>query len=147
MRGMTWTNWEGRSKAVGEAFMKWPTDVFVGFMARHSRRIGAGSFEAGRLAMALEIITVIRILEEYELIAEHEQVISVLQTLLRDQGLEERATAWYEMLDEWRKPKFYDDVSAALDVQPSERVTPREITPPHGSNDAPHGSDQSRDPS
>jgi predicted nucleic-acid-binding protein len=126
--------------------MKRPTDVLRRYLAQDTP-IESGSFELGRTAMALEIMTIIRILEEYELIAEHEQMISVLQTLLRDQGLEDRATAWYEMLNEWRKPKFYDDVSGALDVQPSEHAIPREITPPHGSNDAPHGSDQSRDPS
>jgi hypothetical protein len=66
-------------------------------------------FTLGRLSMALEMITVIKTIED-ELVPmltlQRHEVISVLQTLLKDQDLAEPAMEWYEALTLWRQPVF-----------------------------------------
>jgi hypothetical protein len=68
-------------------------------------------FTLGRLSMALEIITVIKTLED-ELVPmlslKRYEIISVLETLLRDQDLAESAMEWYEALTLWRQPVISD---------------------------------------
>lgn len=134
-----------------DEFMERPTDVLVSYLARRNKRAEGQirrQLRYGRLAMALEIITVMKIIEDHSLLPSKEDTIAVLQTLIVDQELLEDAGQCYEVLNEWRKIKFYDDASyVAPDVQPSEHVAPRGTTLPRGSNDAPHGSDRSRDPS
>jgi hypothetical protein len=105
------TYWEERLRAV-DNFMMRPTDVLRSYLAQ-DRTVDIGSFELGRIAMALEVVTVTRILEEYELLTENEQAIAMLQTLLIDQEISEAALNWYEMLSDWRKIKLADDGSDA----------------------------------
>jgi hypothetical protein len=144
---VTWINWEGRSRVVDEAFMRRPTEVLRSYLATH-KEADERSFELGRVAMALEIVTVMRVLEEYELIAEHERMISILQTLLRDQDLEDYATEWYEMLNEWRRIKLYDAVSdARRTTDASALVGPSDAELPPAPSDAPPSNNRSRDQS
>lgn len=128
-------------------FIQRPTDVLQSYMAAH----GFDGNEVytlmrmGRIAMALEIITVIKLLEEHELLAEHEQTISVLQTLLVDQELMEPALGYYEELSRWRRIKV-DASYEVPGVQPSEHAVPRDDAPPPDSTDALRGNGQSLDP-
>jgi len=68
------------------------------------------AFEMGRLAMALEVQTRIRFLEgvggEALLLGTREEMVSMLQTFLRDQGLDDLSAEWYERMLEDRKLKF-----------------------------------------
>lgn len=67
------------------------------------------AFESGRLAMALEILTVVKTLEDERvpmLALQRAEIISVLETLLVDQGLDEVADRWYGWLGKFRQPKF-----------------------------------------
>jgi hypothetical protein len=77
-------------------FIKRPTQLFCRLMGIHLHdRI----FMAGRMSVALEVVTVIRTLDEIPSImhpAESAVVVSVLQTLLRDQGLD----GAYELYDD-----------------------------------------------
>ena len=137
-------------------FMARPTDVLVSFMA-HRREMPENMIREmlplGRLSMALEIITVMRLLEEHQLMAEHEAMVACLQTLLVDQDYGELAHEWYEHLAEWRRIKLVPGESdserdasiVAPDVQPSEHAVPPDAPPPPDSTDAPPGSDQTTD--
>lgn len=104
----------------------------------------------GRLAMALEIVTTIRTLEQHSLlIYSPQETISVLQTLLQDQELAEQAVEWYELLAEWRKPKFEVaevDVDAVLDAAPSELEALEDAPALHGRRFSLPYTDQTKDP-
>jgi hypothetical protein len=138
-------------------FMARPTDELVSYLAErptNSRGRDAFMLRMGRIAMAMEIMTVVKVLEEHQLLAEHEQMISVLKTLIVDQDLSVDAEQWYEYLSEWRKLKLVpvelgyvqpSDAGPIHDAQPSDAGTPRGTQPPHGSTDAPHGSGRTTD--
>lgn len=136
------------------SFMARPTQEFERYLELN---YGAprGWYRMGRIAMALEVITVIRLLEDHEeLVAHAQECISVLQTLLNDQGLTDDGYAWYERLVEWRKPKLAlvspslgpDDDALDHDAQPSEPVTEQDAPPPHEDTSAQPCSDQTTDP-
>jgi hypothetical protein len=113
-------NTQAHSRALlGEDFIKDPTDVFRQWIARNGLQSNDPLW-SGRLAMALEIMTLQRLLDYLQLESEHEQTISVLQTLLQDQGIAEAATQWYERLSEWRRVK----IVRADEHVPSERASP-----------------------
>jgi hypothetical protein len=86
-------------------------------------RIGTGKeYEYGRLSLALEILTVVKTLEDERvpmLALQRAETISVLRTLLVDQGMDTMAETWYDFLVEWRQPKFVAEgvsVPASADV-------------------------------
>jgi hypothetical protein len=83
--------------------MKRPTQVLLKII-----KLGdAESFQAGRMAMALELITVIKTLEDHPIMdfTETRAVVNVLRTLIVDQDLTS-AYEVYDRLDELRKPVF-----------------------------------------
>lgn len=129
-------------------FMSRPTDVLRSYMATHGFPEGEADdlLRMGRIAMALEILTVVKVLEDHQLMAEHEQMISVLMTLLVDQGLLGIGEEYYAELSEWRRIKA-DEVSvSAHGVHASEPGVRLHVVPPPDSTDALHGSDQTKDP-
>lgn len=142
---------------MAEEFMKRPTEVLASYMAANTdqperywmRRMGPG-----RIAMAMELITVIRILESIQIAAEHEQTISVLQTLLVDQQLAELGAEWYSKLSEWRRiktviyePGVGEHVGIVqIGAQPSAVEAPPSAELPLGNTDAQPCIDQTTDP-
>jgi hypothetical protein len=135
-------------KAV-DNFMMRPTDVLVSYLATQggwndrSKHV----FRLGRIAMALEIVTVTRVLEEYELLAENEQAIAMLQTLLVDQELAEEALDWYEHLSDWRRIRLADDGSDAYRRAVAlGLVDHASAALPDAPSDAPPGSNRMTDP-
>lgn len=89
---------------------------------------GWDMYRFGKLAMTLEIMTVVKTLEGVAgsslLALEKEEVISVLTGVLRSTGMEADGEEWYEMLAAWRRPTFVsedpdtdrDDVASSLSV-------------------------------
>jgi len=134
-----------------DEFMSRPTDVLVSFMARqsgNSERDIRTVLLMGRIAMAMEILTVMHLIEDHSILASREETLSVLQTLLKEQELEDETALWYARLSEWRKPKFETgedgDGYREVDVS-SHAVRQRDLLLPD-STDAPPGSDQTTDP-
>src|SRR4249920_2022226 len=80
------------------------TSVLMAYMKAQKIR---PSFGHGQLALGLEVVSLIRTLESFPVVnvAEREGTVATLHTLLREQGLENAYEA-YEMLAEWRKPRF-----------------------------------------
>jgi hypothetical protein len=78
-------------------------------------------YQYGMLAMSLELITRIKVLEELPVTTEvgRQEAITVLHTMLTELGISELAYDWYEKLDEARKPKFrpVPDVYERLEQQ------------------------------
>src|SRR5262245_32489674 len=101
-------------------FMKDPTEVYRAWLRAHESEAG---FEEGRMAMALEIITVRASLKAVGMLST--ELVSVIETFLVDQDLLEEAEALYAELSDWRRTKFVADVS---DV--SEPEAPRRAGPP-----------------
>jgi hypothetical protein len=148
---LMWINSEGRLKVVDDEFMARPTDVFVSYLARRFHKSESSivsMLRIGRIAMAMEILTTVQVIEDHSVIASKYETIAVLETLLRDQGLDESAEQWYEFLARWRTIKFHDAVADASvhNAPPSELASPQDDALPHEASDAPHGSDQSQDP-
>jgi hypothetical protein len=144
---------------MSDSFMARPTDVLVSYLAQSTGMTEAvvrRTLRTGRIAMGMEILTVMRLLEDHQLMTEHEAMVSCLQTLLIDQGLAEDAMVWYGNLSEWRKPKLVPDSSqiigrdadaSDLDAQPSEHEAPQAAPAPDGSTLAQPGNGRSSDPS
>lgn len=88
------------------SFMSEPAKVFKAYLR------GTASedmwYQYGMLAMSLEMITRIKVLEELPVTTEvgRQEAITVLHTMLTEMDISELAWEWYEKLDEWRKPKF-----------------------------------------
>jgi hypothetical protein len=95
-------------------FMARPTDVFVSYLAQRQGTEETAErllMTTGRLAMALEVVSVIRLLEDHEALVTHaNEAISILQTLLNDQNLHSVHDI-YDELCEWRRIKLADDAS------------------------------------
>jgi hypothetical protein len=66
------------------------------------------AYDCGRLAMALEIITQIKALESLPVVSDlgRQEAVTALYAVLTETGFEDEAYRWYEMLGEWRRPKF-----------------------------------------
>jgi len=95
---------------MAQEFIKNPTETVRALLKID---VANGAFSAGRLAMALEVVTVIRTLEEIPSIMQPREsavVISVLQTFLVDQGFD-----WcyrtYDELSASRRPTFVPEPS------------------------------------
>lgn len=120
-------------------YMSRPTEVLKTYLKEYDLIGGTrknSGWILGRLSMALEILTVIKTLED-ELVPmltiNRSETISVLRTLLRDLDFEETAEEWYERLCEWRKPTFVSVPFAGLEgpVSPSsEQREPDDDHPP-----------------
>jgi len=135
---------------VVDEFIESPTDVLISYLATEvkiDRRAIRQMIRTGRIAMCMELMTVVKLLEDHEHILVHaSECIAVLKTLIRDQDLEEAAESWYHNLNEWRRIKLADDVSEALDALPSEPEVPADDVPLPDSNGAQQQSDQTKDP-
>jgi hypothetical protein len=93
-----------------EAFIKNPTEVWMQYLdVGYGRKLkGHALFDYGRVAMGLEIVTKIKMLESLPVTTEYgrQEAISALHTILVEQGLAESIYALYDELNDWRKPKF-----------------------------------------
>lgn len=107
-------------------------------------RLAKGYFDLGRVAMAMEILTVVKTLEgavgSSLLALEREEIISVLLTLVRNQDLEEVANAWYDYLSKARRLSFV--AVASEDELRDARVSAfeaqlRALPPPLDSDESP----------
>lgn len=90
-----------------ETYMAHPTAVLKAYMQAHQIE---RDLSWGQLAMGLEVVTLIRTLEDIPVVneAEKEGTIACLVTLLREQQLEE-VYGFYDALAEWRKPRFVSE--------------------------------------
>ena len=130
-------------------FMRRPTETMVSYLAARTGKSPVQIvrlLELGRVAMAMELITVVKIIEDHSLLPSKEDTIATIQTLIIDQELLDLADEWYSNLSEWRRLRFIDgaDVSHATDA--SAYAYRRGAAPPHDTPDAPPGSDQTKDP-
>src|SRR5215831_16584561 len=103
----------GRGRTMGE-FMSHPSDVLL--MAWGN--VVGSEYQLGRLAMALEVITSIRSIEDVPVLDERckASVVAALETLIVDQELEDAYTLYAELC-EWRRLKFLS-VGELPDVSP-----------------------------
>ena len=132
-----------------ENFMSRPTDEFVSYLAAATGKSPVEVLRLlslGRIAMAMELMTVARVIEDHSLLPSKEDTIAVIQTLIIDQDLLEAADEWYNRLSDWRRIKIADDADASHGVDASDRVGPIDAGPPLEQPDAPPGSDRSQDP-
>jgi hypothetical protein len=123
-----------------ENFIARPTDVFVSYLAQRQgtqEKVERRLLTTGRIAMGLEIVSVIRLLEDHdELVVHAPEAISILQTLLNDQDLHV-AHEIYDELCEWRRIKLGPDEAgtahasddASHDAQPSDDEAPPRAQP------------------
>jgi hypothetical protein len=65
--------------------------------------------ECGRLAMALEMLTQMKVIRELPMTDLSIQLEGAFQAFLIDQGLLDEAERWYDRLDAWRAPKFIEE--------------------------------------
>lgn len=90
------------------SFIHEPTAVLVKNLGQSLR--DETSFWYGRLAMALEVVTLIKTLEDVPGTSATEtgrqETIAVLQGFLKSQGFDELAYKHYDVLNEWRRLKF-----------------------------------------
>ena len=88
-----------------------PSEVFKLYLSE-KMSVSPDGIQYGMLAMALEVVTVIKTLEALPTtsVGTRSETISVLHTLLQDVGLDVYAYEWYERLDEWRRPTFVPSV-------------------------------------
>lgn len=91
------------------SFMAQPAQVFKSYL--EATAFEDRWYQYGMLAMSLEIITRIKVLEELPVTTEvgRQEAITVLHTMLTEIGISELAHEWYDRLDEWRKPKFSEE--------------------------------------
>jgi len=103
---------------MSEDFIARPTEVYRQYLEYWASNGREGNWwEEGRLAMALEIITVRKSLRSMGVTD-----TSVLDSLLVDQGLFDQAEELYEVLNEWRRPRFLaEDLDSG---QPDESSSP-----------------------
>lgn len=89
-------------------YMADATNVLKQHLERLSVRLDSRSFELGQLAMALEIVTLIRSLEALPVVSDlgRQEAITALHTLLVEQGIEDLAYEWYDFLSASRRPRF-----------------------------------------
>jgi hypothetical protein len=90
--------------------MKNPTSVWLSYLSvvyGHKLK-GRAPFDYGRVAMALEIVSKIKLLESLPVTTEYgrQEAISALHTILVETGLAESVYDLYEQLNDWRRPKF-----------------------------------------
>lgn len=93
-----------------ETFIDRPTELYREWLSRRGTIREDIGFEEGRMAMAMEIITVRRSLKAVGMLTT--EMVSTLDALLADQGLIDTAEAMYAELAEWRKPKFMAEPSS-----------------------------------
>ncbi len=98
-------------------FIQSPSKLLLEYLIKRGMVAGKRErrvFEAGILAMGLEIVTVLKTLEGIPITSEaaRAETESVLHTLLVEMGIADHVYELYGNLDEWRKPKFRAAVPA-----------------------------------
>ncbi len=143
-------------------YMADPSNVFKSFLEyNHRSQQWRAGYQAGVMAMALELITVAKTIEALPSPdpVVPEEIISTIYTLLNGMDLTEQATLWYERVSDWRRPKFVGEHAVApsgvalvgqLSLLPdpessSSGVSPLGAAARLGTLHAPPHSDQSRD--
>jgi hypothetical protein len=65
-------------------------------------------FEYGCLAMALQVVTWIKTLEELPITTDvgRQETITALHTMLTELGIADEAYEWYDFLSQWRQLSF-----------------------------------------
>lgn len=90
---------------MGAVFMSEPTKVLAEYLK--GKEMSAGViFETGRLAMALEVLTQIKILRSMPITDHAAEMEAAFVAFLVDQDIYDEAEKWYGRLDAWRAPKF-----------------------------------------
>lgn len=91
-------------------FISRPSDTLWAYL-REERAPGSRRwYEYGQLAMALEVVTLIKVVESLPVVGEvgRQETVSALQTLLVDTGLSDYAWQVYDELGKWRRVKFLE---------------------------------------
>lgn len=116
---------------MSEEFIMRPTEDVV----RHLGLERSAEFEAGRMAMALECITVVRAIEGNPLLRSDVSaaVVSVLETLLVDQGLT-NAYEVYDALSRARRPTFVPVPSLVGNADADDAPSPDQASLSDGSS-------------
>lgn len=132
------------------AFIAKPTGLLKQYVASLGERMDSGSFLVGQMAMALEIITQIKCLEDLKVMSDtaKAEAVTALETLLTDCGIHDSAYEMYDKLNEWRRLKFtpahpllrHDDEQPSLERA---RIAHAVVSAAH----APRSQPQSRGPS
>jgi hypothetical protein len=116
----TLPQWNSSEGLVGDShYMKDPSDVFKKFLEYDLRsHEWQGGYQAGVMAMALELITVAKTIEALpsENPAIPEEIISTIYTLLNGMDLTEQASVWYDRVADWRRPKFVGDEPSLVGI-------------------------------
>jgi hypothetical protein len=114
-------------------FMVDPTEVLIRAFEVDAKDL---SFQVGRTAMALEVVSIIRVVDSVPELspAETAAVVSVLETLLVNQGLT-GAYALYDSLSASRRPVFVpvdpgEDLALQSDAPSSPGADPEQTPPP-----------------
>src|SRR5262245_35579115 len=118
-----------------QRFIAEPTRVLQQYLREHQSQ-PMSLWDAGRLSMALEILTTVEVLEfATPVVGASPDPVNVLRTLLADVGMLDDAEEWYELLNVWRRVKFVpasDDVrlhSVSSEQSPSSQRTLPESQP------------------
>jgi hypothetical protein len=93
--------------------IKHPSQVLLQYLANSYPVEKPDQYRVGFLAMALEIITHMRLLEILPVVdgQARQEALTAFQTLLHDTGIEADAEDWYERLITWRRPSFLREPS------------------------------------
>lgn len=125
---------------VTDGYMHDPQEVYEAWLAATQQQRG---YAHGRMEVALELVGHKRLLMSAVgaslLIMEREEIVSLLDTILRNAGLSDAAEQLYDLLLEWRRPKFVSDAAVASgEPGPSGASVHAELpdaTPPPGSTE------------
>src|SRR5882672_8326782 len=104
---------------MSEGFMERPAKVLYDYVTSGNVTTSEFWYQIGALGMALEIITRIKLLEDLPVTTEvgRQEAITCLQTMLTELGISDIAYEWYDILAEWRRPKFLPARASAFDAQ------------------------------
>lgn len=109
-------------------YMANPSQVLFEYLQQLPGKDPGGSWkrwwEYGQLAISLEMVTLIKNLEELPVATDigRQETISALHTLLQQMGLDVLAWTMYDQLCEWRRPKFVADAHELPELEPRENV-------------------------
>lgn len=118
-------------------FLARPSDTLWSFL-KASHGVDAWCerwYQYGQLAMALEMITLIKSVEYLPVVTDvgRAEITSAMQTLIEDMGLSDLAWEMYERLGEWRRVSFVRDERAELVPEGSADADGLGVGDPQGS--------------
>jgi hypothetical protein len=85
-------------------------------MREGKRGMGMDDFQAGRLAVGMELLTQMKVIRELPFTELTVELEAMIMGFLVDQRLIDDAELWYDKLDAWRSPKFSAVEVVASDV-------------------------------